>query len=233
MRPTNQRDQPVPPTSARLYRAKHVSSTKTLAHLKAYQPRAANRFGADIACCDHPNSTHKASCHRQNSTRTLSVPPESRRDGHRQPLSLRRALTSSSELEPFHKRHTNCRRLPDSGTPSAYPTPMISGLAPFSHQVMAVPELSHSDPSSAMLSLEVKPELDSLTCRLFAGDREPHVVDRLLRSRRSRNTPTPQSNPATEEQAARYWVTVALASYHQPSLSSPGIVKYRTLRQLP
>lgn len=180
-----------------------------------------------------PSSTHKAGCQRQNPARTLSVPPESRWDGHRQLLSLRRALTNSSKLEPFHERHTNCRCLPDSGTPSAYLILMISELAPISHQMMAVPEFSHSDPSSAMLSLAVNHELDSLTCRLFAGDREPHAVDRLLRSRRSRNTPTLPSNPATEEQAIRYWVTVSLARYHQPSLSSPGIVKYRTSRQLP
>jgi len=108
-----------------------------------------------------------------------------------------------------------------------------SELAPISHRAKAVPELSRSDPSSVMLSLPVNQELDSLTCRLFAGDREPHAVDRLLRSRRSRNTPTSLPNPATEEQAVRYWVTVSLARYHQSSLSSPGIVKYRTPRQLP
>jgi hypothetical protein len=158
----------------------------------------------------------------------LSVPYELRWDDHRQLLSPQRSLTSTSRLESFSLRHTNCRSFPDSGTPSAYATLTRSRLAPISHQAMTVLELSHSRSSSVMLSLAVNHELDSLTCRLFAGDREPHAVDRLLRSRRSRNTPTSPSNPAIEEQAVRYWVTVSLARYHQSSLSSPGIVKYRT-----
>jgi hypothetical protein len=75
-------------------------------------------------------------------------------------------------------------------------------------------------------------ELDSLTCRLLAGDREPHDADRLLQSIRFWNTPTHPPNPTAEEQAFQHWVTASLARYHQPSLCSPGIARYRTSRQL-
>jgi len=99
-------------------------------------------------------------------------------------------------------------------------------------RVIAVPELCHPDLLSDTRSLTVNYELDSITCRLFAGVQEPRAVDRLLQLKQSWNTLTCPPNPSAEKQAFWRRVAVFLAKHCQPSCSSPGIAGYRTLRQL-
>lgn len=94
-----------------------------------------------------------------------------------------------------------------------------------------VPELCHPDPLPVMRSPAVHRWLDPLIYRLLGQRARATWRGETSTIETSLNTLTHRPNPATEEQAIRYWVLASLARYHQPSLSSPGIAWHRTSRQ--
>jgi len=143
-------------------------------------------------------------------------------------LSPRPAPRSSSQLEPFPHTTHQLSWLLGLRNPFCLSNP-DSNLR--SRRTMTVLELCHSNPSSVMRSPAVHRRLDSLNYRLFAGDREPHGVDRLLQSRRLWTHPRIHQTPQSKSKLFGIGWRYLLRDTTSRACPAQGSWRYRTLRQ--